>query len=256
MTLLGALAACDALTGSGYPGDPLATLTGRITRLDNLDVNGEGAVAVFWQPKSLGAALVNPAAYDPDDPTFYDVQCQLFQPLVDACDGTPHQYDESCRTRLLQDDILTEEVSYEVHFPLEFQIPLYDRPPAPSLYDLAEQGGHGVFTMAHIAAYVDENQNGLLDKGTPERAPELGFADSAFQDYLPAPGEPRRSYFVVYFEGELNLDAVEPIFRDALAQMPQGFSLWYKEEFVDERGQRISVSRSIQPIDTPIEIIP
>jgi hypothetical protein len=49
LTPLWALAACDALTGPGYPGEPLATLTGRITRLDNVDVSGEGSVAVFWQ---------------------------------------------------------------------------------------------------------------------------------------------------------------------------------------------------------------
>lgn len=249
------LTACGEVIDEDYRGQPYAVVRGRITQANALNVSGHASMAISWNPEHLMAAFVNPAMYDPSDPRYYREVCSETVPELGSCDGVPYIGDISCRVEALVANSLTDTVDVDLQFPLQFEVPVFQLPPPQALYDLTAQGGTGVVGMAHMGAFIDADEDGVYDFGTTEIPPEVNFASSAFQDYLPEPGQPRRAYFIVFLDGEINLDSAEPLFADLLADMPTGFSIWAKEEWVDDNGYRLSASRTILPIDQPIEMV-
>jgi hypothetical protein len=193
--------------------------------------------------------------YTPD-PEFVR-SCTETSPIeYGGCNGDPTSGGESCRITDVLATALLQPVTYAAAFPISFAVPVEGAPPAPARYDLAGQGGSGVLAMGVVLAFVDSDGDGALRLGTPGSPGEPGLANSAYQDYLPPDGEPRRSYFITYLRGTINPGNVFQPYADVLLQLPQGYAVWLKEEWVDAYGRRVSVHRRAEPIETtPIELV-
>lgn len=256
-----ALAAAFLACGGGGD-DPVvhpeeATVHGTLRQTQAFQVPGRVSFALQW----LGAAFAESTVRADLDPYTPDPQlsivCSVTSPIVyGTCDGVATSGGESCRVTDVLATALLQPVTYPAAFPISFAVPVEGAPPALTLYDLAGQGGSGVFAMGVLLAFVDSDGDGALRLGTPGSPGEPGLAISAYQDYLPPDGEPRRSYFVTYLRGTINPGNVFQPYAEVLLQLPQGYAVWLKEEWVDAYGRRVSVHRRAEPIETtPIELV-
>lgn len=229
---------------------------GTLTQTETFTIDGKVSVALEWMTAIYSGWSVDAAQQKVvDDPSFVTT-CEVVEPVVAAtCDGTPQAGHERCHTTYVLASTLLRPVEYEARFPIVFDLELESRPPAAALYDLAGQGGMGTFAMGVVLAFVDENRDGKLRLGSPGVASEPGLGHSAYQLYQPAPGAPRRAYFVTFLDGTVNPANVPPAFAEVVNALPRGYALWLKEEWVDEWGRRTAVRRSARPIETPIELV-
>jgi hypothetical protein len=241
------------MADGNYQPPPLATLGGTLDEPGSLPVAGRILLALTWQSSArsreffaeLGDAGPLPGAAPPT--------CSPLEPASRPCNGTPWSGHQLCRAH---DDLLsglTRTVAFEPLFPAAFTLPIDDLPPATARYDLARQGGQGTLALAYLVAFVDEDGDGQIRFGTPERPPEMAIANSAFQGYQPAPGTARVSYYVAFLDGEVDASRIAEGFG-ALGDLPLGFSIWKKTEAVDAAGRSLAVEYSVEPIETPIEL--
>jgi hypothetical protein len=131
---LAALLGCgDRLVGSGYAGEPLATVSGSLVPTPETEVEGPVRLALAWYPQWMAA----------EDP---------------AGGGTRAPA------------IVTEDVRAEGTFPVDFRFPVYRPPPAAALARLGEGlAGKGAFGI--LLAYQDVDGNGRLDPIPEDGAP-------------------------------------------------------------------------------------
>ncbi len=251
------LAACGDLVDEHYEGEPLAVLKGRLLAADNAPaMDREVSLALMWERSDFHDPWVR---YDPAllYPLLAETTCTTtVLEGQENCDGTPYRLVEECTTVDLALARRTEEVDYEPIFPISFSVPVFHLPPAEALYDLSQQGGQGSFAMGYLMAYDDIDGDGEFKFGSPVLAPEPVLAAAVFQDYQPPPNTPRESFFIVFLDGTINLDNVLPSasYRDTIASVPQGFSIWWRQEYVDDPQYPSQITREVLPISAQIDM--
>ncbi len=253
--LAAASLACSG--GGGSSPSEQATLRGTLKQTEAFAVPGQVSFAVQWMGAEYADPILNDANRDPfaPDPQLRTI-CSENPPITwGTCDGTPTSGTQHCVITDVLATALLQPVRYEASFPISFAVPIEGPPPAVALYDLSRQGGRGVYAMGTVLAFVDSNGDGALQLGTPGIAGEPGLAAAAYQDYLPADGTPRRSYFVTYLRGSIRPDSIFQPYGEVVLSLPQGYGLWVKDEWVDAYGRRVSVSRHAASIDTPVELV-
>jgi hypothetical protein len=154
LLLLAAVSGCEGLADGTTRGPPLITLGGKITLSPNTHVDGNLRLALAWYPgllnDSVGAAT----------PT---------------CDFT---------TSL---GIVSQDVEYRPNFPIDYAFDVTALPPTTA--QGTPGGSAGInFALGAVVAYLDGNQNGVLDRctdgtGCPDRV--LGASGSVMTGGLP-----------------------------------------------------------------------
>jgi hypothetical protein len=254
-----ALAAAFLACGGGGGTNPpeRATLRGTLKQSEAFAVPGQVSFAVQWMGAEYSDPILNDANRDPyaPDPELRTI-CSEDPPITyGTCDGTPASGRQHCDVTDVLATALLQPVRYDAAFPISFAVPVSGAPPPVALYDLSRQGGRGVYAMGTVLAFVDSNGDGALQLGTPGIAGEPGLAAAAYQDYQPADGTPRRSYFVTYLRGTIEPRSIFQGYAEVILDLPQGYGLWVKDEWVDAYGRRVSVSRHAASIDTPVELV-
>ena len=200
------LAGCgDGLVNNEYPGEVLTTLRGTLAAGAGQAVTGPVSLAILWLPPTIfvseefeGGGPV-PIGGEEPNPT---------------CDGTP----EPLQTHVEQGDTIawvSQSVTYQAQFPINFQIPVTTLPPADVRLDLAEVDGQGTWSIGVLVAYVDGNGNGQYDLGSPGDFPDQLIASSA--------SEAGANIDVIFY-----MDGSYPAgsdFDQQFGQLPVGFSL-------------------------------
>jgi hypothetical protein len=245
------LAGCGELADDQTTPSPLGTIHGRLTSRNPPTSKGRVAMAVFWDEKNYAAGLVAPIDVvvenpDPEKCKDLDTDKQYF-------DGTPWESRIVCKARQSHTSELAETVSYEPHFPVRFEIPVVNVPPRAARVNLGKFGGSGTFAMGSVMAFIDADRDREFDFGKVGKAPEEAIALSTG---MPA-GEDGSfvSNWVVYLDGEINLENVYEGYRDTLAAIPQGFSIWHTETKASNDPSEPPLRiREILPIEEPIEL--
>lgn len=237
------------LVDEDYAGKPLAVLNGNLRQVDSSADVKDISLAIFWTCSSTSQFIVTQQG------EFDFSECGKFTetaivPVSDECDGKPFKGETQGRFEDFWDD-LQELVRYESVFPIKYQMEITQLPPTKARADLSAQGGHGELAMGSVVAYIDDNDNGEFDFGTPGNIIDRGLAHSAYQDYIPEDGHIRKTYFIVYLDGTINLDNVRERYKDVAAQTPEGFSLWFKEL----NTETMEVNRTVKPIDTLMDLV-
>ncbi len=203
-----ALAACDdsesGLQGEAFQGTPLATLNGALHTSQPAALSGEVSLALMWY--AFGYRTTEPGDGPP--------------PVI--CTGEPSSELFISERRVDRPGWVSQAIAFEPTFPIRFQLPIHQLPPAEARADLAELGtGVGETARGYVVAFIDTNGNGDLDlpsvngPGDELLALDIGMS-------------------VIYLDGVLDPD---PVTGEVLS-VPQGFSLRYDE--FDEYGGRIS----------------
>lgn len=216
----------DDLVNEKYEGEVLTTIKGTLAAGPGQTVNGPVSLAIMWLPPTIFVADEQsgggpiPRISDGGD--------------EQACDGIP---DPTNTEAELEDSIawITQSVTYEAQFPINFQIPITSLPPANVRLNLADvTQGQGTWSMGVLVAYVDGNGNGQYDLGTPGNLPDQLLAASAAAE--------GSSIDVIFF-----LDGTYPAgsdFDQLLGQGAQGFSL-----LSGSTGQAPTVRAATDPIE-------
>ncbi|HEU4382254.1 MAG TPA: kelch repeat-containing protein [Anaeromyxobacteraceae bacterium] len=252
----GALSSCGRMADGSYRPPTLATVNGTVHVATPPSVPGRILLALTWQSSARTREFFVELPPVPPWPGDAPPTCTPLGPLSQPCEGTPWSGAELCRVR---DDVLvglTRPVAFEPVFPASFILPIDDLPPTAARYELDRQGGRGTLALAHLVAFVDEDGDGQIRFGNPERPPETAIANSAFQGCQPEPGTSRVSYYVAFLNGEI-ADGGPPTIAPgyhAIRDLPLGFSIWKKTEAVDASGRVLAVEYSVEPIDSPVEL--
>jgi hypothetical protein len=168
-------------------------------------------------------------------------------------DGTRWESREVCIITQKQLAELTESISYEPVFPINFKLPLLELPPEAARVDLSTVGGSGTFAMGYVIAFVDEDGDGELDLGQLDVEPEQVVARSV-SNPLPD-GRSISSYWVVYLDGQIDLENAIPTYKETLAALPQGFSLWHtKETPAEDPADAPLRVREVLSVDEPLQM--
>jgi hypothetical protein len=150
---------------------------------------------------------------------------------------------------------LAEVVSYEPKFPLEFEIPIQHLPPEVARLDLSRLGGEGTFALASIIAFADSDGDGQFDPGRPGVSSEEPLAESTSIP-KPVPGNDRafNHFLLVYLDGRIHVSTRHEGYRDALAAIPQGFSIWHAMFEPGEDPFDLKRRAVIKSVDTKVEL--
>jgi hypothetical protein len=200
------LAGCgEGLVNNEYPGEVLTTLRGTLAAGSGQQITGPVSLAILWLPPTVfvveehsGGGPIGIGGDEPD-PT---------------CDGTPDPAETTSETSPTIAWV-SQSVTYQAQFPINFQIPVTTLPPADVRLDLAEVGGQGTWSMGVLVAYVDGNGNGQYDLGTPGNLPDQLIAASAT-------GEGANIDVIFYMDGSYPAGSD---FDQLFGQLPQGFTL-------------------------------
>ncbi|MCA9552394.1 MAG: hypothetical protein KC933_20335 [Myxococcales bacterium] len=198
----------DDLVNNKYEGEVLTTIKGTLAAGTGQTVNGPVSLAILWLPPTIFVADEQ-AGGGPIPPRTGDGTGEP------TCTGIP---DPTTLDVDLVDSIawVTQSVTYQAQFPINFQIPITSLPPANVRLDLADvTEGQGTWSMGVLVAYVDGNGNGQYDPGTPGNLPDQLLAASASQEGT--------SIDVIFY-----LDGTYPAgsdFDQTFGQIGQGFSL-------------------------------
>ncbi|HEU4382143.1 MAG TPA: hypothetical protein VFR85_01470 [Anaeromyxobacteraceae bacterium] len=251
-------AGCGGLADGDYGGEPLAVIQGTLAPPSGqVRVAGELSLALLWAPAADHGALLNllGAASGPAVDASYTEACIDVAPRTEPlCDGTPARGDRRCDWTDRRLGSLLRVVDYQAHLPGGFEIAIRELPPEAARYDLSRQGGFGSFALASVVAFDDVNLDGAFRLGRPGSPPEPTLAMSGHQTYDPDPDRPRRSYLVAYLAGLIDHQQIDPAYAEVLLFLPQGFSVWVEDEWLDGDGRTTASGRLWQPIEVPVEL--
>lgn len=177
--LLLATFGCGGLIDDKYAGQTLATVQGQLKASSGTNVTAPIGMAIFWEGATVPAVPITSGG-DPSEPL--------------SCAATRQPRDTSFVTNY--SSFVSQAVSYEPHFPIDFSIPVKGVPPKSAQFDLAAMGGGtGVVAFGLVIAFEDANGNGAYDFGTPTRNAERILGTSATNDSHTT---------VVFLDGHLN----------------------------------------------------
>jgi hypothetical protein len=161
----------------------------------------------------------------------------LLDPPLLGCDGSPAAVaiDDQLSPNVTP---IARTVSYTTTFPVSFTIPITELPPEEAFVPLdVATTGSGVFAIAHLVAFIDDNHNNKLDlpsaDGIPDRILAVSAQQIAYLDGVFPPPE-------VAIHGRLPAGS-NLLPYQAGPKLPQGFSI-------------IDLSQNVLPASTPIDL--
>lgn len=225
----------DGVVDNQYPGEVLTTLRGTLSAGSGQTVTGPVSLAILWLP---------PTIFSADEQTGGGPIGSGDTPGEPTCTGLPDPTELTAET-VPTIAWVSQSVTYQAQFPINFQIPVTTLPPASVRLDLAEVGGTGTWSMGVLVAYVDGNANGQYDLGTPGNFPDQLLAASATEE--------GSDLDVIFY-----LDGTYPPgsdFDQLFGQLPSGFALLSGDTSVGPMARAptepiaLTVGRNIQGSD-------
>jgi hypothetical protein len=206
LSVLLVLAACKVgLADGNYPGPVLATFHGTLASTGDAGTNGQIGIALEWLNFPNLPRPVPISGYDGGTPPFPYQACAV-APTMRPPVTLPFNI------------FLSQSVSYQAQFPIQFVIPVTQTPPPDALITGATDAGIVSMALGRVVAYGDANGNGTLDVGNVQAPGEVVVGVSSLD--------------VVYIDG-------------TFPPYPQGFSI------VDES---MSPAQAL-PASTPLDLI-
>ena len=230
------LLGCGEVLDQRSEAEPLTVINARLTG-DPSSVSGDSvAFAVMWEPPTAITRLEcgDGDCSAPDGREDYDAIAERNREFLErrgaidfdpSCDGRFWEGTLSVVDRRKQLEQLESRVEFEPVFPVTVTLDLLDPPPEAARYNLGSQGGSGILAVGRFVAYLDDNDNGRFDHGTPERAPETGLALSANRGWFRS-DESLQGFTLIYKVGRLNLDSVDARLRGLLEDLNDGYHVF------------------------------
>ena len=196
------LAACggseSGLVDKGFRGVPLGTLRGTLRASDTSALGPEISMALLWEPPDFQLTAEELIASFPPTPQV-------------PCTGEPdpeRRIQEGAPLR--RPGRVTQQFSFEASFPLRFEMPIFELPPADVRVEL-DDGSQ--YALGSVVVFIDSNRNGLLD---------VPAADLAGDEIIALPSD----VTVIYADGDLFFDQAD----GSTVPLPQGLSLSVRDQ--------------------------
>jgi len=254
LAALAAASGCDRLLDGEHAPPPLAVVRGMAQGGlgEPTEIPAHVSLAIAWLPAPRSERAVAGIPLDPLPP-LGSTACVTLEPWEPAaCDGTPVRGRSLCRWTVPAP--LVRAVENDRQDLLHFEVPIYELPPAAARVDLSRQGGHGTFALGYVAAFDDEDGDGIFRYGTPETPPEPILARSVVSrhEHAPSLGPPSTSYLVAYLDGQLDPGGLAaPGAYPELIGLAQGFNVFRTEIWSDTFRRYLGLRRRALPIDAP-----
>jgi hypothetical protein len=207
------------LADENYPGQTLGVVQGALGGDIALGITEPVSMAIVWAASFPTSVLVNDVA-----PTGSH---------GDLCAMAPTQL--SSIVHVNPGFRISQQVTYEPIFPIQFSIPITTLPPVDAQLDLSSLGGTGKFSFGFVVAYVDANKNGRFDQGSPANAPERLLASSFGKDLN----------YIMFLDG-----TPPPQFLAPSVTVPQGLSMYSVKDFATSAP----AGPSVVPVNTPVTL--